>query len=381
MTVGRAGAAKPLAWQLGEVQSVPTIDISPLLGPGGAGADSADGAVAVAAEIGEACEQVGFFQIVGHGVDPVLRQRLLELSAEFFALPESTKERIAMPLGGRAWRGWFPVGGELTSGVPDDKEGLYFGTELPADDPRVLAGVPLHGPNLFPAEPAELRAVVLEWMDQLTAVGRAVLSGIALSFGLERNWFDRWCADPTVLFRIFHYPPPAPDFVGSWGVAEHTDYGLLTLLVQDDIGGLEVRVGDEWVQIDASADASIWTSRDTIVCNLGDMLERVTGGRFRSTPHRVRMPERDRYSFPLFLDPAWDAVVAPLPGAEPSAGVLDRAAEGRWDSTSVFDAHGTYGDYLSAKVAKVFPQLFESTVGQFGDPTVGPTLGPTVGQP
>lgn len=341
------------------MKTVPTIDISPLLSPDGSGpAACAGDAAAVATAIGQACESVGFFQIVGHGVDPTLRQRLLELSAEFFALPEPAKKRIAMPLAGRAWRGWFPVGGELTSGVPDDKEGLYFGTELAADDPRVLAGMPLHGPNLFPEQPSALRESVLEWMTQLTAVGRAVLSGIALSFGLERNWFDRWCADPTVLFRIFHYPPPASDFVGGWGVAEHTDYGLLTLLVQDDTGGLEVRVGDEWVEVDASADASM----DAIVCNLGDMLELVTGGRFRSTPHRVRLPEQDRYSFPLFLDPAWDAVVAPLPGAEPTADVLDGAADGRWDRSSVFDAHGTYGEYLSDKVARVFPTLFESTV-------------------
>ena len=349
--------------------NVPTIDISPLLGTGQSAAATdepagtteltdvaaAIGEADVAAAIGEACERVGFFQIVGHGVDPALRRRLHELAEEFFAQPSSTKAQIAMPLGGRAWRGWFPVGGELTSGVPDDKEGLYFGTELSPDDPRVRAGLALHGPNLFPAHPAVLREVVLEWIAELSAVGRAVLSGIALSFGLELRWFDRWCADPTVLFRIFHYPPPAPDFAGSWGVAEHTDYGLLTLLVQDHTGGLEVRVDDEWVAVDPAPDA--------IVCNLGDMLERVTGGRFRSTPHRVRLPDRDRYSFPLFLDPGWDAVVTPLPGAEPTDAALDGAAEGRWDGASVFDAHGTYGDYLTAKVAKVFPELFESTVG------------------
>ena len=342
------------------VDNVPTIDISPLLTSGSADADSAG----VAAAIGEACERFGFFQIVGHGVDPALRRRLHELAEEFFAQPASTKARIAMPLGGRAWRGWFPVGGELTSGVPDDKEGLYFGTELSPDDPRVRAGLALHGPNLFPEHPAELRDVVLEWMAQLSSVGRGVLCGIALSFGLERNWFDRWCADPTVLFRMFHYPPPAPAFVGRWGVAEHTDYGLLTLLCQDGTGGLEVRVDDEWVTVDPAPDA--------IVCNLGDMLERVTGGRFRSTPHRVRMPARGRDAVPVFLDPAWDAVIAPLPGAEPTSQVLDSAAEGRWDRASVFDAHGTYGDYLSAKVAKVFPELFDATVGAstIGDSTV-----------
>ncbi len=327
---------------------VPTVDIGPLLAGPGAPTAAVD---AVASAIATACSRVGFFQIVGHGVDPELRRRLHEHAAGFFALDDEEKDRVAMRRGGRAWRGWFPVGQELTAGCPDDKEGLYFGTELPDDDPRVRAGIALHGSNLFPERPAGLRDAVLEWMDRLSAVGRAVLSGIAISFGLDRNWFDRWCGDPTVLFRIFHYPPPAPGFVGRWGVAEHTDYGLLTLLVQDDTGGLEVRVGREWVPVPPTPDG--------IVCNLGDMLERVTGGRFRSTPHRVRLPGRDRYSFPLFLDPAWDAEIGPLPGCEPTERALTEAADGRWDGRSVFDVGGPYGDYLTDKVSRVFPELFD----------------------
>jgi isopenicillin N synthase-like dioxygenase len=340
---------------------VPTIDIAPLLDPGA----TADQVERVAAEIAAACTDVGFLQIVGHGIDPGLRRRLHDAAAAFFAQPDEAKAAISMRHGGVAWRGWFPLGDELTAGVPDDKEGLYFGTELPADDPRVRAGVPLHGANLFPQDPAELRDVVLEWMDRVTLVGRAVLSGIAVSFGLDRDWFDRWCADPTVLFRIFHYPPPPPEFAGEWGVAEHTDYGLLTLLVQDDTGGLEVRVDGEWIEAPPTPDA--------IVCNLGDMLERVTGGRFRSTPHRVRPPTSDRYSFPLFLDPAWDAELTPLPGCEPTERALAEASRGRWDGASVFDVGGPYSEYLLSKVSKVFPDLFaqvvaaQATSGQGGE--------------
>jgi len=106
----------------------------------------------VAHAIGEACRAHGFFYVVGHGIDESLGQRLEDLSHRFFALPESTKARYAMPLGGRAWRGWFPLGGELTSGRPDWKEGLYLGTELDESHPRVAAGVPLHGPNLIPGD-------------------------------------------------------------------------------------------------------------------------------------------------------------------------------------------------------------------------------------
>src|SRR5215468_4542244 len=120
--------------------SLPVIDVSPLRDP------AADH-VAVAAAIGEACRDSGFFYVSGHGVPSVLINELDSLSREFFALPEAVKDEVAMARGGKAWRGYFPVGGELTSGRPDLKEGLYFGTELPA-----AHALPLHGPNLFPAQ-------------------------------------------------------------------------------------------------------------------------------------------------------------------------------------------------------------------------------------
>ena len=149
-----------------------------------------------------------------------------------------------MERGGRAWRGYFPVGAELTSGRPDLKEGLYFGAELPADDPRVLAGLPLHGGNLFPRQVPRLRPLVLSYLDALTSLGQAVLRGVALSLGLDAGYFaEGYTADPTILFRIFHYPPSADD---GWGVGEHTDYGLLTLLAQDDSGGLQVAAPEGW---------------------------------------------------------------------------------------------------------------------------------------
>ena len=112
-------------------------------------------------------------------------------SAEFFALPLADKLEIAMERGGRAWRGYFPVGAELTSGRPDLKEGLYFGAELPDDDPRVLAGIPLHGRNLFPRQVPRLRPLVLAYLDALTGLGQAVLAGVALSLGLDAGVLRR----------------------------------------------------------------------------------------------------------------------------------------------------------------------------------------------
>ena len=198
---------------------VPVIDVSALRG-GGAARDE------VARRLDAACREVGFFYIVGHDVPEGLQRQLEALSREFFGLPEDEKARIGMAGGGRAWRGWFPVGGELTSGMPDRKEGIYFGAELDPEHPRVAAGVPLHGPNLFPAHPADLRDTVLAYMAAMTDLGHLLSGAVARALGLADDWFaTHLTADPTVLFRIFHYPPgpaagageePAADRGGVW---------------------------------------------------------------------------------------------------------------------------------------------------------------------
>ena len=323
---------------------MPIVDVGPLLSdPAGAAATAA------ARQIDAACREIGFFGIVGHGVSTDLYGELDVAARAFFALPDDAKAAIAMERAGAAWRGWFPLEGELTSGVPDLKEGIYFGVEHSPDHPRVVDGTPLHGANLFPPSPPELGPAVLAWLDALRPVADAVMRGIALGLGMPAEWFaDHLTADPTILFRIFHYPPPPPDADG-WGVGEHTDYGLLTLLVQDHLGGLQVRdLDDTWIDVPATP--------GVIVCNIGDMLERLTGGRYRSTPHRVRNTSgRSRLSFPYFFDPSWEALVPTLPIGED---VAPGRTSPRWDDGDVLAWDGTYGEYLTAKVAKVFPDLF-----------------------
>jgi isopenicillin N synthase-like dioxygenase len=180
---------------------LPILDMKPLLGAGG---DA--GHEALAGEIRAACRDCGFFYVVGHGAPPALLHALAAASRRFFALPTALKQEIAMARAGRAWRGWFPVGGELTAGAPDLKEGLYFGSELASDHPRVRARVPMHGANLFPAQVPELRELVLRYIDAMTTVAHALLVGVARSLGLPGDYFARhYTADPTVLFRVFHY--------------------------------------------------------------------------------------------------------------------------------------------------------------------------------
>jgi isopenicillin N synthase-like dioxygenase len=325
-----------------EFSHVPVIDVGPLV-------DCTAGRDRVARELSAACRESGFFYVINHGVDEPLCERLEALSREFFAQSEPQKMSISMLRGGRAWRGYFPVGRELTSGKPDRKEGLYFGAELAADHPMVRAGTPLHGSNVFPEIPG-FRGTVLRYLDLLTGLGHVLTAGISLSLGLDEGYLrQRYTRDPLILFRIFNYPHAATaQDDDSWGVGEHTDYGLLTILRQDDTGGLQVKSRSRW--IDAPPIPG------SFLCNIGDMLERLTRGIYRSTPHRVlNTSTRDRLSFPFFFDPGFTARMLPIEGLVANEPMNDSAE--RWDHASVHEFSGTYGEYLLNKVSKVFPEL------------------------
>jgi isopenicillin N synthase-like dioxygenase len=356
--------------------TLPVIDVADLVDVRASHAARA----AVARELDAAARTYGFFYVTGHGVDAMLVERLVRLARTFFAQDEARKMQIPMAAGGRAWRGYFPLGGELTSNRPDWKEGLYLGSELGPEHPRVRAGVILHGANLWPAIEG-FRATVLAYIAALTRLGHALMGGIALGLGLPEHWFaNHGTADPLILLRLFNYPSrPVP--AGSearWGVGEHTDYGLLTMLWQDDVGGLQVHASREQEQpVGGSQDqlgaaqgqqsvSGGWIEAppvpNTFVCNIGDMLDRMTGGRYRSLPHRVRLNSsgRDRLSIPFFFDPDFEARVQPVPGSGP--GVDDSGR--RWDGSNLQAFEGSYGDYVTAKVGKVFPELKQRVSGR-----------------
>jgi isopenicillin N synthase-like dioxygenase len=312
---------------------VPVIDLS--------AADAAE-------RIDRACRTVGFVALGGHGVPSDLREQLLDAARRFFALPVEAKQRVSLAAGGTAWRGWFPLGDELTSGVPDLKEGFYVGRELPPSP------LPLHGPNVWPREVPELATTVTAWMAAMEDLGQRVLAAMAVALGLPADWFAAGLtADPTVLFRIFRYPPHPEGAPDRWGVAEHTDYGLVTLLAHDGTPGLEVDSYGTWLPVDPDP--------ELIVCNLGDMLDRLTLGRYRSTPHRVRnVAGHDRISLPFFLDPGWNAVVEQLPIDDGWTAPAERSR--RWDAANLAEFDGVYGNWLLAKVRKVFPHLADAVL-------------------
>jgi isopenicillin N synthase-like dioxygenase len=197
---------------------------------------------------------------------------------------------------------------------------------------------------------------VLEYLDSLRQLGHSLMSGMSLSLGLDEDYFrQRYFRDPLILFRIFNYPH-AIAREGSerpWGVGEHTDYGLLTILRQDDTGGLQVKSRSRWIDAPPIP--------ESFLCNIGDMLERLTRGIYRSTPHRViNTAPRDRLSFPFFFDPGFDARMLPVESLVNDA-LADDSGE-RWDHASVHEFSGTYGDYLLAKVSKVFPELLSEVL-------------------
>lgn len=333
---------------------IPVIDIAPLFNEG---LHSELGEECVR-RIGDACRTAGFFYVVNHNVPATLLDQLDKASEAFFAEPPAVKAEIAMAKAGKSWRGWFPVGNEMTSGVPDQKEGVYFGAELPAADPR-----PMHGPNLFPTSVPELKPAVLAYMEACTSLGQVLVRAIASSLHLDAAHFGAQFEDPLTLFRIFNYPPHDPKFgPDSAGVGEHTDYGYITILQQDQSGGLQVRGKQgEWVEAPPINGA--------LLINLGDALEHNTAGLIRATPHRVLQrvgATRGRRSFPFFFDPSFDAKMksvwqhltpdlqkqaAESQARNKSSGVL------RWDGEQPEEFQGTYGEYLLLKVSKVFPQL------------------------
>ncbi|RNA32948.1 iron oxidase [Brachionus plicatilis] len=320
---------------------IPVIDISALVNE----TDQSD-KLKVANELNKVCSEHGFFYIVGHGVDAQLQQKLENLSRQFFNLPLETKLKIKR---NSKLLGYFTVGTELTYDKPDHREGLWLGEELDPEDDLVKRNVPLHGPNSFPEEVPELRPVVLEYMNKILHLAHKLINGLALSLGLSESYFyDRYTKRPFYQLGIAHYPPvKVANESLEWGIGEHTDYGLLTILKQDNNGGLQIKPkSSDW--IDAPP------IENSFICNIGDMMDRITGGLYKSTLHRVKVQtKKDRISFPFFFEPSFFSRVTKIEGLANSVDDKDQ----RWDKMSVYDFDGTYGEYLMTKVFNALPDL------------------------
>jgi isopenicillin N synthase-like dioxygenase len=277
----------------------------------------------------DAAHRVGFFQLVGHGIDAAEADALLALVREFFALPRDQREALSN-LNSPHFRGYTRIGGELTGGRSDWRDQLDVGTELPAprlgpDDPAYLW---LEGPNQWPESLPELRTRILDWQKRLATIAHTLLRELLDALGAPPDFFDAAFAErPALHTKLIRYPGRAPD--GSeQGVGWHKDYGFLTLLLQDEHGGLQVQGPDDSV-IDVAP------LPGAFVVNLGELLEIATEGYLVATNHRVVSPASgvERYSLPFFYNPRLDAKISTVPGSylAEAPGIADDPANPLFD--------------------------------------------------
>jgi isopenicillin N synthase-like dioxygenase len=282
-----------------ESSAIPVIDIGPALD----GSD-VDG---VAAQIHYAATQSGFFYISGHGISNDVIEGAFAVSKDFFDQPASVKETVAV---NADQRGWMATGMSTLQGAKthDLKEVFFWGAETAPDDPDILQAKPLVAVNQWPDDAyPRLRAELTPYYDSVCAVARQVMSALARSLDLPSDFFTKAYERPLARGQLVYYPPSTEfdEAEERFGVAAHTDFGVLTFLLQDMNGGLQVKLkSGEWIEAPPI--------QGTLVCNIGDLLARWSNDRFASTLHRViNRSGRARYSIPVFFDPHTDTLIDP----------------------------------------------------------------------
>jgi isopenicillin N synthase-like dioxygenase len=230
----------------------------------------------VAAQLGQACREVGFFYVAGHGIADSVRRTMFDSARAFFALPVGEKDRLSIKLSPHN-RGYAGMGSEKLdqAAAADQKEAFNIGLDLAPDDPEVLAGAAFRGVNLWPDLPG-WRSAVLAYFDACQHLQLDLHRGVALDLGVAENFFADKLDRPIATLRMLHYPAGAAGTPGELGAGTHTDYGNLTILATDGVAGLQVRRRD-----------GVWLDAPhidgTFVCNIGDCLMRWTNDIYVST--------------------------------------------------------------------------------------------------
>ena len=281
-----------------DAHTIPVIDVS--------GAISGADIKGVADAIYAAATDHGFFYILNHGIDPALMEQAFAVAKAFFDLPEAAKQAVAV---NKKQRGWLAQGMSRLQGskTHDLKEVFFWGTHMEPDDADVLAGKPLCAVNQWPDDFPRLHADLTPYYDAVCQVARRVMAAVAVSLDQPTDFFEAAYAKPLARGQLVYYPSStaADEAEERFGVAPHTDFGVLTVLMQDNSGGLQVRAkSGDWIEAPPIP--------GTLVCNIGDLLARWSNNRFASTVHRViNRTSKARYSIPVFFDPHTDTVVDP----------------------------------------------------------------------
>lgn len=287
---------------LHDPQQLPVVDLSAADG-------SPEERARLRAQLHAAAHGTGFFQLTGHGVTPQETAALMAVIREFFALPEADRLAIGN-LNSPHFRGYTRIGDELTAGARDWRDQIDIGAERPPHVPG--PGEPaywwLEGPNQWPAALPRLRGAALGWIERLSGVADRLLRELLGAIGAPEDFYaDAFRGHPHLHLKMVRYPGSAPDGAGQ-GVGAHKDYGFLTLLLQDGVGGLQVERPDGTFH-------DVPPMPGAFVVNLGELLEVATDGYLKATNHRVVSPPgaRERFSVPFFYNPRLDARIAPLP--------------------------------------------------------------------
>jgi isopenicillin N synthase-like dioxygenase len=289
-------SAEVQAMPTGIPTSIPVVDIGGLYSSDPAARKEA------AARLGAACDDIGFFYAVNHNVAVETIDRAVAMADRFFALPEGERLKIKANSNNRGYRDvWDSV---HRNGKTNAKDSFDLGFPVTADDPEVKAGTPFYAPNLWPEMPGFREAVEAYYMETYR-LGMKILEGFAIHLGKPDDFFTRHFTKPVADMVINHYLGSAGLHVSDQASGPHTDHGIVTILWQDSLGGLEVMGKDgQWI--------SAAPLRGSFVINIGELMKRWTNGRFKATVHRVvHLRDMPRYSMPLFCNPDFRTMVDP----------------------------------------------------------------------
>ena len=286
--------------------ALPILDLAPLR------AGDADGLQRLGGELHDALTRFGFFFIRNHGVPWSLVERTFDAAEQFHAQPLDAK--MAMQFNQHNI-GYLPMRGATTRmnalGTvykPNANEAVFFKRDLPADHPDVVAGKRFRGMNQWPQGIPGFRETVVEYSGALERLGVAMLPMFATALGMAPDFFAPKFTDPMFTLRLTHYPQQDPMTADQeWGLAPHADTSFMTILAQNKVAGLSVRLpGGEWV------DAPVLEG--CFLVNSGMMLRRWSNEKFLASPHRVtNRSGRERYAIPFFMDASYDALIEPVP--------------------------------------------------------------------
>lgn len=309
-----------------EFNEIPVLDLAPLI--------NGDDTTQLAADFAKAYGETGFGYVINHGVDPALRAAVFAASERFHALPDNRKQAIAL---NKTHRGYIAINtstdvttdlAEVTK--PNQSASFMMMREDAVADPDTY----LSGPNQWP-DLDGFREACDAYVQAMGQLGEKLM-GLALdAIGATDRAILAAFDTPTIWLRLLHYPPQPPQAPEDlYGSAPHKDFGCLTLLAQDDVGGLQVQTpAGHWVDAPPLKDA--------LIVNVGDMLHRLSNGKLLSTPHRViNATGKERYSVPFFYDPHVSTQIAPLPGTgTPRFDPLNFGAFLRHELEASYDAH------------------------------------------